>query len=408
MSTTEQHTGFPRSGSLEADGPVEVGTVPRRPGAAVGRDRAAAPGRLDALTGIRFVAAFSVFMFHVSLVVFDPFANTSVRGVFSDMFANGGWVGVSLFFVLSGFVLTWTAGPRVPVLAFWRKRLLKVYPTHAAAWAITMIAVPGTGVAVALANLALVHTWIPDHSFFMSVNSPSWSLCSELLFYLLFPFFLPLVRRIPRRMLLGALVALVLSTLLVQLVAQALPSKPLAPEGYPISVSRYWLEYYFPVFRLPEFLVGMVVCRLVRETRLLKINVGLAALLALGGYVLDSFVPFDLSLVTVELLPIALLVGALANAEQGRSTRLLRSRLFQWLGNVSFGFYMAQAPVVIYLRLTVMHHQLYGVGEALAVTAGLFVTTLALGAFLHHCIEMPVMNRWARSRKALRTKGATS
>jgi len=376
-------------------------TRPVRGGDSTAADGGSAPRRLDSLTGIRFLAAFFVFMFHMSLVVFDPFSSGPLRRVFGDTFASGGWVGVSLFFVLSGFVLTWTAKPQVPTRPFWRKRLLKIFPTHAATWVITMVAVPGTGALVAVTNLSLLHTWVPVHSFFMSVNSPSWSLCSELLFYLLFPFLLPLVRKIPRGHLVTAVLAMLAVTVAVQLLAQLLPARPLAPEGYPISVLRYWLVYYFPLSRLPEFVVGMLVCRLVRETRLLRVNVGLAALLVVGGYVLDSFVPFELSLVTVELLPIAILVGALASADTARLSRILRTRLFQWLGNVSFGFYMSQAPVIIYLRLTVMKGKLYSTPEAIGVVVMLFAVTLALGALMHHGVENPSMRRWAKSRKAL-------
>lgn len=369
------------------------------------------PQRVDSLTGLRFLAAFSVFMFHISLVVFDPFTDPGTRSGLSHTFASGGWVGVSLFFVLSGFVLTWTAAPHIDLRAFWRKRLVKVFPTHGVAWAITMalVAVPGTGALVAVANLFLVHTWIPRHEFFMSVNSPSWSLCSELLFYMLFPFFLPVVRRIPRSWLVGAALALFAATFLIQALAQALPAGPPSPEQPAISLWRYWLVYYFPLSRLPEFVLGMIVCRLVKETRVLRVPVSLAALLVVGGYVLDSYVPFSMSLVTVEFLPLALLVGALAHADARPGTRVLRTGVFQWLGNVSFGFYMAQAPVIIYLRLHVMKGHTYGTMEALGVTAGLFAATLVLGALLHHLVERPAMSRFAKARPARRARiGAAS
>jgi peptidoglycan/LPS O-acetylase OafA/YrhL len=360
---------------------------------------------LDSLTGLRFVAAFFVFMFHVSLSVFEPFTNKGVQKVLSDVFGNGGWVGVSLFFVLSGFVLTWTAKPKLERRQFWRKRLVKIYPMQAATWAISIlvIAFPGTTALQAVANLFLVHTWIPIHAFFMSMNSPSWSLCSELLFYLLFPFILPLVRRIPRRYLIAAALAMFATTLLIQLVSLALPAGPQAPEG-PISVWRYWLVYYLPLVRLPEFVLGMIACRIVRETQLVRVPLPVAVLLVVGAYALDDFVPFSLSLVSVEMLPIAILICSLARANLSAGTRFLRSRPFQWLGNVSFGFYMSQAPVLIFLRLTVMGGRTYAALAATGVVIGLFATTLALGALLHHYVELPTMKHWSKARVSGRAR----
>lgn len=361
--------------------------------------RTLSPGRLDSLTGLRFIAASFVFFFHVSLAIFIPFSNKQAEVIMAALFGNGGWFGVSLFFVLSGFVLTWTAKPQIQYRAFWRKRLCKIFPTQIATWLITLllVALPTTSALVAVANLLLVHTWVPVHSFYMSVDSANWSLCSELLFYLLFPFILPMIRRIPHKYLIAAGVALFAASLAIDFIAQLLPASPQAPEG-PISVLRYWLIYYLPISRLPEFLLGMIACRIARETRLVRVHVGLAALLVAAAYALDYSIPFSFRLVPVEMLPIAILICSLARADSSRVTGLLRSRPFIWLGNVSFGFYMSQAPVLAFLRWNVMGYRTYSIIPAIGVTVGLFAVTLTLGALLHHFIEVPVMNRWSKPR----------
>ncbi|UCN13634.1 acyltransferase family protein [Cellulomonas iranensis] len=67
-------------------------------------------GRLDALTGLRFLAALVVVVFHLSLNRFFLDAPALVDPL-QGVLRNGGWLGVTFFFVLSGFVLTWSARP---------------------------------------------------------------------------------------------------------------------------------------------------------------------------------------------------------------------------------------------------------------------------------------------------------
>ena len=62
------------------------------------------PSRLPSLTGMRFIAAALVFLFHVSYA--NLFASERVAGTLMTVFGQGGWTGVGFFFVLSGFVLT--------------------------------------------------------------------------------------------------------------------------------------------------------------------------------------------------------------------------------------------------------------------------------------------------------------
>jgi peptidoglycan/LPS O-acetylase OafA/YrhL len=85
--------------------------------------------RLPSLTGMRFIAAVGVFLFH-GILYGGFFSSTHAVGVLGSVVNVAGWAGVVFFFILSGFVLTWSLRPKDTVPSFWRRRLLKVFPNH--------------------------------------------------------------------------------------------------------------------------------------------------------------------------------------------------------------------------------------------------------------------------------------
>lgn len=78
--------------------------------------------RLDAITALRWWAALAVFLFHVRNIVPLP-------GAVAE-FARFGYLGVAFFFVLSGFVLTWSWRPTVDKRTFYWRRFARVYPLN--------------------------------------------------------------------------------------------------------------------------------------------------------------------------------------------------------------------------------------------------------------------------------------
>ncbi|MEY9947537.1 acyltransferase family protein [Kitasatospora sp. GAS1066B] len=358
--------------------------------------------KLPSLTGLRFIAAALVFFFHATFSnpPMNPYADPSWQEGFRWLFSKAGWMGVSFFFVLSGFVLTWSARPQDTATGFWRRRLLKVFPNHIAMWALAMVLFAGamTPVSAWLPNLFLLHSWFPQHATFISVNPPSWSLCSELLFYLLFPFLIRPIMRIKEGALWVWAGAMVAGMLAVQLFTDFLaPSSPPTPEGFGISLWQFWFGYNFPPVRMFEFVLGMILARLVLAGRFPRVRILPAALLCVVGYAVAMVVPFLYGLNLATIVPIALLICAVARADVDGRPTVLRGRTMQWLGTVSFGFYLAQYVVMYFGRTTLMDRRLFGPVLGTLVLLGFFFATLLVGWLLLVCVERPVMRRWARS-----------
>ncbi|MFJ2753932.1 acyltransferase family protein [Streptomyces sp. NPDC087297] len=371
---------------------------------------AAKRAKLPSLTGLRFFAALSVFFFHSSLTdspippnaPINPFADASIADGFSTAFGKAGYLGVSFFFVLSGFVLAWAAKPGERVTAFLRRRLLKIFPNHVVVFAAAMLLFAGsavTGVADWLPNLFLIHTWWPQPTVNLSVNPPSWSLGSELLFYMLFPALIVPIRRLRGRTALwGWSAAMVAGMVAMQLIATYfVPDTPKSTIT-PISGMQFWFGYLLPAGRLFEFVLGILLARIVLAGLWpRRVGFGVSAVLTVLGYAAALVAPFQYGFVVATIVPVAALIGATAQADvDGRAT-FLRSRPMVWLGEVSFGFYLVQGVTIFYLRSLLGEHT-YSVPVALLVIAGFFAASLLGGWLLFRFVEMPAMRRFGRAR----------
>ncbi len=156
----------------------------------VGSERASAARQLLGLDLIRFLAAASVMMFHLSYWSWAKPGSEAARIAgsvsFPEMepFTWFGWIGVQVFFVVSGFVIALTANGSSP-LDFIRRRMTRLYP---AAW---ICATCSAAVWLALGLQDVRHLWIPyAHSMVLFPQTPwidgvYWTLSVEISFYVL-------------------------------------------------------------------------------------------------------------------------------------------------------------------------------------------------------------------------------
>nr|WP_234367313.1 MULTISPECIES: acyltransferase [Streptomyces] len=330
---------------------------------------------MPSLTGLRWMAALLVFGLHVNN--FGYFGGTGGRLVAWGF--GAGATGVSFFFVLSGFVLTWSARPYDRALAFWRRRVARIYPVHlvtltlALLMAHTVALLPRPTAQQTLANALLLHSWW--HPWWQTLNPVSWSLVCEAFFYAAFPLLILLLRRLGAR---GSAALGGLSAAVVLALAWA-------------DVHHWWTHsvYSFPAARLPEFVLGAVTARLVLLDRWRGPGLEASVALALIGYFLVPQVTPGYSATVCTLAGFALLIPAAAVADLRGLPSLWRHRRLVRLGELSFAFYMVHLLVLRAAtpELGVKPH--YGVLVGLTVTAALFTVSLALSWVLYEAVERP-------------------
>ena len=292
---------------------------------------------LPALTGLRFFAALAVLDVHFGrwLPPTGPLHTLVGRGSFA----------VSLFFVLSGFILAYTYATPDSTLrgtagAFYRARFARIYPVYLTGLLLALATpdpfYPNTPRALALLpTLALVQSWLP--SLVQAINGPGWSLSAEAFFYALFPLLLRTCLRMGTRQRIGLIAVLWLGSALVQHQAA------LVGAGETLDI--------LPLARLPEFLIGILACGIwsarrrhewgARRCDLVAVSSIGSALLVLG-YAPDAW---NQVLLTGGLAPLwALLLYALATG-RGTITRTLGCRPLATLGAASYSLYILHWPL---------------------------------------------------------------
>lgn len=373
----------------------------------VGAAPVAAPAtrssRLPSLTGLRFVAALFVFCYHAALPIpaLRLLADDSAAYSFYNVASQAGGLGVGFFFVLSGFILTWSARPGDTPGSFWRRRFVKIYPNYVVAWVLAMVlfAAAYTPAWRAVLNLFMLQVWTPDFDTNFSVDPPGWSLGAEAFFYACFPLLLAFASRISASRLkywIGAVVALVVIKPVMAYLF--LPDTPAVPGESSVSVSQYWFGYILPPTRLLDFALGILVARAVMTGRWRNIGITASAVLLAGGYWLASTVPYLYGQSAIFVVPAALLIAAAATSDnEGRFT-LFNNRVMTWLGEISFAFYLMHFIVLAYGR-SLLGDRTFSVGATVWLLLGELVVAVGVSWALYSLVERPITRRWSGSRR---------
>jgi peptidoglycan/LPS O-acetylase OafA/YrhL len=370
------------------------------------RSAAAAPAtpRLDALTGIRPFASFAVFFFHFGrpLVADAPGPLRALAG--------SGFVAVSFFYVLSGFVLALAHRRHIRegsfvARRFFARRLARVWPAALLAlalllplalrpsWGRAIGAFPAAGpppLTTGLLHLFLVQAWLP--SLTLSWNLPAWSASVELAFYLVFPSLLRALLARPPRARVAVLVAAWLAALALPIAyVLARPDGLVAgpdSEAPLLDALKFW-----PPARLPEFVFGVALGACHSPSWRVPRATGPLALAAIAAVVASGSVPFPV-LHNAALLPaFAALLVAVA-AARGPGARALSHPWLLALGRTGYAIYILQMPLMYWVLMATRARLIDWRGGTFFACFGALVLVVALLA--RRLVEQPLQPRLER------------
>ncbi len=292
--------------------------------------------RIQQLTFTRFVAAILIVIFHLGKDI-EYFTKGSLSFIFTQ--AN---VGVSYFFVLSGFVMiiAYKDKVRIDFLEFIKNRIARIYPVYFLAIFITI------GMKLFLKinwydftlNIFMIQAWIPYKA--LTINFPGWSLSVEMFFYLIFPI---LVNNFYRKYTFKSTSILIISFWVInQFFFQLLNSKCIV-----ISIFQDENMYYHPFLHLNEFLIGNLSAIYFIKTHetnkkvnyLIPILLLIVALLILFKF--HFGVNYHNGFLSFIFVPLILLISI----SNDLITSFFKKDFFIFLGEISFSVYILQRPV---------------------------------------------------------------
>lgn len=409
-------------------------------------------GEIRQLTGLRFVAAFSILFLH-TLVWCVPFADTRTPRAVAEWV---GTYGMPLFFVLSGFVIHYSYATSFrdrpyggAALAFFAARFARIYPLY-----LFFLVVGGLdafiahwlaeGAAADFADyvfhtLTLTQTWVyqiahqrllHDHGFGLA-----WSLSCEFFFYVAYAVLAVLLLRLRKAS--TALAAWLLFALAVAgtLIAmhpelgaflafaqQHVRGFVTIDENAPSSFYR-WFFYFSPYVRIWEFALGCLTAQffLVLQARPVSrreclvgsvaVGVALGWLLAfgivhafggdgVGGLIsLVHFLAFNFGCA----IPIAVLIFCVSRYD-GLLAKLLATPAIVWLGEISYSLY-AVHPFTLrpFIRPPMPLDAIHGIDAVVRVAVGI-TFTLIVATATYRLIERPC-RQYLRARLMVRPIG---
>jgi len=357
---------------------------------------------LEALTGLRFPAAMAVYALHAGVPLGSPTVLVAI--------AASGYMGVTLFFTLSGFVLGINyfdrlLKPSLPVL--WEyavARFARIAPLYFVVLLFVIVThlVRGTSIAYWPEHALALQAWDGSLERASALNGVAWSVSVEVFLYACLPLLvlaLALARSSRAIIWCGIGIIAALAALTLWFVASG---AAMLPDTDPASAHR-WL-YRMPLTRLGDFTLGLLAARLYVRTRYQRAATGLGAPLAIAGAVAIALLMawpghngtaggWDLD----YAVPSVVMIYGLAIAPLGGLARILSFPLAVLFGEASYALFMLHRRILNAFDFS-----------SLATTSPLVVATFELmlaglivcaSVGLHLLFERPARNLIRRIAK---------
>ena len=326
------------------------------------------------IDGLRAIAVLSVIAFHFGLL-------------------PNGYLGVDIFFVISGFLITniiynESIEGEFSVKKFYIRRIRRIIPLVLFISIIALI----TGLLVmlpdSLENLAqsIIATNLFGNNILQAITTRdywdvineykpmmhTWSLGIEEQYYMLYPFIFLFLNKKRIRWILPVLTILTI----ISIILYFMPFKPDQ-------------KFYYLPFRFFELSFGGIAAILLKK-RLIDIKFSYIFIVILLGLLLinDSIIPASVSLCLIVIISCMIIISTNNNTI---SSFILKNKLFVWVGMISFSLYMWHQLAISYTRFFI--HQFSTVH--IVVLLGLI---FGLSTLTYHLVEQPFRRRGGQNK----------
>jgi len=343
------------------------------------------------LTSLRFFFALMVFVSHLDFFIKG---NSSLLKNFYSKYLYEGFIGVSFFFILSGFILSYKyqdkiLNKEVNNSQFWLARFARIYPLHLVTLLISLPLVLNEWfvnqikfIVKFIINLFLLQSFFPQRTVHYAFNSPSWSISTEAFFYLIFPFVIYWISGLNKK-LFSLLVLLIFLTILII---------KIIPADW-----QHYIVYVNPFMRSVDFLIGVglfnVYKFILRKDLKLHYNFieFFSLILLILFFAFHNWVPEVYRYSVYYWLPMSFIIFSFA-FQKGIISKLLSNKLLFTGGEISYGFYMYHQLVLRYFsRIFILENHI------ISMTFIIFLLTLFLSYISYKYLEKP-LNIYLRNR----------
>ena len=340
-------------------------------------------GRIDSLQALRALAFLGIFFLH------------------SHFFISWATLGVSVFYVLSGFLMAYRYENTElntslkSNICFSLGKIKKLYPLHIITmiceivYTIAFMIYDGvrikavlTLIGETLLNITLLQTWVPDSNVNTSLNGVAWYLSVTMFLYFMFPW----INKIAARINICILCRISGIILIIQLLS-CIPFIRILGIDSPVYI---WFMYCFPVFRLGDFFIGCILKRLYFEFDLGSMGVITGTICEFSATLVtilifvwlkieqDNIFLLSLQNWTTIYIPISAMWIVLFIINKGLITKVLTNRLTIYIGNLTAYAFLIHYVVTRYTNglLKVLKINVEGWGRGMLVLLQLIISLI--------------------------------
>jgi peptidoglycan/LPS O-acetylase OafA/YrhL len=303
---------------------------------------------------------------------------------------NEGHIGVSFFFILSGFILAYNYQDGIlkktkSKKKFYIARFARIYPLHILTF---IISIPIIFLKAeqdrtllfwqGITNISLTQSFIPLREIYFSFNSPSWSISNEMFFYITFPFLIIFLKKSKKNILTLLFLFLTLITLIILIV----------PKNY-----YQGIFYVNPLIRIIDFIIGIVIFNIYSTILKGQNKIRYNLLEVTSIIILIIFFLFHQYISPVARysfyywIPMSYLIFSFS-FQSGKISKFLSKKIFLLLGEISFSFYMFHQLIITYFH--VINSKFIFIESDIAIAFITFIISVMTSYYSFKYFEKPM------------------